>query len=194
MPTPFVKVIGYHTCARKLGERIAAGSEELRPGMKSQDKEYDWLGTGLYFWIGNFLLAHWWMNKLLDIDPTFQGTILKYEIEPANCLDLSDAKYLLPLRKHENAINWAARGVRPVNKRAPEGHRIAGEYTERFLDHAVIDDYCTNIEPNIETVYGVFQCGPPIYTGAGLNAYNHAQLAVREKGLHRIKFAGIDIQ
>jgi hypothetical protein len=139
-------------------------------------------------------MARWWINKIVEMVPEFRGVTLKYEIELGNCLDLSDARYLLRLRAHERSINWAARGVRPINMIAPEGHRIAGEYNERFLDHAVIDDYCTNIEPDIETVYSIFRCGPPIYEGSGLYMYNHAQLAVRERGLHRIKFVGVDVE
>lgn len=55
---PFGKVVGYHTCTRVLGEEILNGRDKLRPG----PNEFDWLGTGLYFWVGNYRLARWWIN------------------------------------------------------------------------------------------------------------------------------------
>lgn len=194
MSPPFSTVVGYHTCSRDLAERIATGSDQLQLGRRPHNEDWDWLGTGIYFWVGNYTMARWWNNKIRERDPSFAGATLKYEIALGKCLDLSDAKYLWLLRRHEKSINWAKRGVRPVNKRAPDGHRIAGEYNQRYLDHAVIDDYCTNIEPQIESVYGIFQSGPPIYEGAGLYLYSNAQLAVRQNGLHLMNFVGIDIE
>jgi hypothetical protein len=194
MAMPFSKIVGYHTCGQELGERVAAGEIQLRPGVKDHTREYDWLGTGVYFWVGNYLMARWWINEIAEKAASgFRGVTVKFEIDPGNCLNLSDARYLLRLRAHEASINWAARGTRPRNIIAPTGDRIEGEYKQRFLDHAVIDDYCTNVEPDIESVYSPFQCGLPIYDGAGFYQYNHAQLAVRENGLHRMIFVGIDI-
>lgn len=189
MATAFEKVVGYHTCTKALATEIEAGRTSLRPG----SNEHDWLGSGVYFWVGNYLLARWWMNVISAGTPNFEGVTLKYEITLGRCLDLSDARYLKRLRAHEGSINWALKGVRPTNEVAPPGHHIEGEYKQRFLDHAVIDDYCTNIEPDIQSVYGVFQSGPPIYRGAGQYMYNNAQLAVRHDGLGNIKLVGIDI-
>jgi hypothetical protein len=188
MPTPFSIAIGYHTCARELAERIQANQTQLQAG----PNQYDWLGSGVYFWVGNYLLARWWLNVISGGDPAFQGATLKYEIRLENCLDLSDSKYLRRLSAHEQSIDWASKGARPQNEIAPPGHIIEGEYKQRFLDHAVIDDYCTNVEPDIEMVYGLFRSGKPIYRGAGQYAYNNAQLAIRPSGLSRISLVGVD--
>jgi hypothetical protein len=188
MPTPFSVVIGYHTCSRQVANDIMARRTQLRQGSGN----HDWLGSGVYFWVGNYTLARWWISVISAGNPGFQGATLKYEIVLENCLDLSDAKYLRLLQAHEQTINWSGYATRPRNDRAPAGHVIAGEYYRRFLDHAVIDDYCTNIEPSVEMVYGLFQSGRPAYVGAGQYAYNHAQLAVRNNGLARIRPIAID--
>lgn len=97
------------------------------------------------------------------------------------------------LRTYEKRIDWSTRKEgRPVNERAPAGHRIEGDYKKRYLDHAVIDGYCAFSGERFDTVFGVFECGPEVYIGAGLYVYNNMQLAVREKGLDRIKLLGLD--
>lgn len=39
-------VLGYHGCDRAVGEKVLANKEHLR----ASDNDYDWLGTGIYFW------------------------------------------------------------------------------------------------------------------------------------------------
>ena len=39
-------VLGYHGCDRAVGERVLANKVHL----KASNNDYDWLGTGIYFW------------------------------------------------------------------------------------------------------------------------------------------------
>src|SRR5437667_162610 len=39
-------VLGYHGCDREVGERILGGGGHLQPS----ENDYDWLGSGIYFW------------------------------------------------------------------------------------------------------------------------------------------------
>ena len=39
-------VLGYHGCARQVGETVLAGDTSL---IRSE-RDYDWLGPGTYFW------------------------------------------------------------------------------------------------------------------------------------------------
>ena len=43
-------VLGYHGCDREVGERILGGSGgHLQPS----ENDYDWVGSGIYFWEDN---------------------------------------------------------------------------------------------------------------------------------------------
>ena len=42
-------VLGYHGCDREVGERILGGGGHLQ----SSENDYDWLGSGIYFWGDN---------------------------------------------------------------------------------------------------------------------------------------------
>lgn len=42
-------VIGFHGCDKSIVEKVLNGEEEL---IKSQN-DYDWLGSGIYFWENN---------------------------------------------------------------------------------------------------------------------------------------------
>jgi len=39
-------VLGFHACERKVGEALLSGVG----GFKSSTNDYDWLGSGMYFW------------------------------------------------------------------------------------------------------------------------------------------------
>ncbi|CAM4056803.1 hypothetical protein [Roseateles saccharophilus] len=43
-------VLGFHGCDASVGEDVLGGhTKHLRPS----NNEYDWLGSGIYFWEGN---------------------------------------------------------------------------------------------------------------------------------------------
>jgi hypothetical protein len=85
-------VLAYHGCDREIGERVVAGDEEL---IRSTN-DYDWLGSGVYFWENSpgralhwaeFLREHPLAGEGVVGDPFVIGAI----IAPGNCLDLSEA-------------------------------------------------------------------------------------------------------
>ncbi len=41
-------VLAYHGCDRAVGERLLAGTK-----FKRSENDYDWLGSGIYFWESN---------------------------------------------------------------------------------------------------------------------------------------------
>jgi len=51
-------VLGYHGCNRAVGEKVIAGKEHL----KASDNDYDWLGSGIYFWENSARRALDWAN------------------------------------------------------------------------------------------------------------------------------------
>ena len=53
-------ILGFHGCEREVGEKILSGME---PDLKASEKEYDWLGSGIYFWEGNLTRAWAWAEQ-----------------------------------------------------------------------------------------------------------------------------------
>ena len=44
-----IPILGYHGCDATVAPRVLSGREGLQPS----DNGYDWLGPGIYFWIGS---------------------------------------------------------------------------------------------------------------------------------------------
>ena len=86
-------VIGFRGCDRAVGERVLANEEHLKPS----ENDYDWLGTGIYFWENNALRAMDWAHFAKEnpkvvaakiADPFVVGAI----IDLGYCLDLLEAE------------------------------------------------------------------------------------------------------
>jgi hypothetical protein len=193
----FKTIIGYHCCERSLGVRIANSETTLKVG----SNKFDWLGSGVYFWVGNYQMARWWSNvKHEEASADFVGSTLKFEIDTGNCLDLTDAANLIRIRDFVSLVGIEsfrdASGALLRNEIAPDGHRIEGEYKQRHLDHFIIDTYCDYVslmeDMAYDTVFGVFESGPPVCEGSAIYLYDNIQLAVRESGLKKMKFLDTD--
>ena len=46
-PNSFGPVLGYHGCDREVAEQVLSGQSDLR----LSENSYDWLGSGIYFWV-----------------------------------------------------------------------------------------------------------------------------------------------
>lgn len=86
-------VLGYHGCNRAVGEKVLAGKEHLR----ASDNDYDWLGSGIYFWENSARRALEWAN-FVKVNPKFTRSritdpfVVGAIIDLGNCLDLLEAE------------------------------------------------------------------------------------------------------
>lgn len=86
------KVLAYHGCDRSIGERILAGREHLR----ISENEYDWLGSGAYFWEASPARAFRWAEFLQTKPESSQGRIqepfvIGAIVATGRCLDLAES-------------------------------------------------------------------------------------------------------
>src|SRR5690606_28205604 len=96
-------VLGYHGCDAAFGEAVLSGKKSLQPSVN----DYDWLGTGIYFWEADPKRALDWARaakqksslcKSKIIDPFVIGAIINL----GSCLDLTESASLEELKKaHE---------------------------------------------------------------------------------------------
>lgn len=171
-------LLGFHGCDRKVKERILAGKEHLKPS----DKQYDWLGGGIYFWEASPQRAlEWaqWMQSRPNskvTDPCVIGAV----IDPGVCCNLHDRASLDELAGAYDLLKSAGKPIRENEN--PDG-TTSDDLVLRFRDRAVIEFmHAVRSWKNVQE-YDTLRCafteGKRLFEGAGLREKNHIQIAVR---------------
>lgn len=175
-------VLGYHGCDRSVAEGLLIGS----PFNTSQN-DWDWLGSGVYFWEANPLRGlefaqetqRWRRGKENEIsEPYVVGAV----VDLGFCLDLTSATGVRAVQSaHTDFLNYcSSAGVEPPKNTG------GADSLFRRLDCAVINHLHQVRDaaklPPFQTVKGVFIEGGPIYDGSGFYRKTHIQLCVRDLG------------
>lgn len=164
-------IIAYHGCDEALANRVLQTGETL----KVSENDYDWLGSGIYFWEFGPDRALAWAEELHRRFPkrVTKPAVLGAVIQLGSCFDLLDTRHtdLLKLA-HADYLRTAPRPM-PVNRGLV--HR---------LDCAVINYALPRFEKawnyKFQTVRGVFQEGQPVFAGSEIREKSHIQIAVRD--------------
>ena len=177
-------VLGCHGCDRAVGEQVLAGKNYLQPS----ENDYDWLGTGIYFWENSAKRAEDWA-QLTQKNPRFSRSqinepfVVGAIIDLGLCLDLLEAESIGVVANGWNGLreSYEAAGVPML-----ENKRIRGELIIRRLDCAVIN-YVHLLreqegEPAFDSVRAPFIEGSPLYQNAGFHERTHLQICVRRPG------------
>ena len=171
--------IGFHGCDQSLVDKVIAGKENLL----ASTNDYDWLGSGIYFWENNEERALEWAVELSKRPGSSvkQPAVIGAIIDLGYCFDLTDTAYLKELKKsYDFALEFSRiSGIpMPVNK-------TLGNSTDlllRKLDCYVIQTtHRINREANkraYDSVRGVFWEGKPLYPNAGFAEKNHIQICI----------------
>lgn len=170
-------VLGFHGCDKSLGEAILRGTE---PHLKFSEKEYDWLGSGIYFWEGNPARAMDWAEQRKKEKKIEKPFVLGAIIDLKHCLDLFDHNGLSEVKAAYidlNAIFKTARSALPVNVgQTPDkaGRKLdcmVMNYLHQYREDRAESDY--------DSIRGPFLEGSELYAGSGFRVDNHIQLCVR---------------
>lgn len=171
--------IGFHGCDQSVVDKVIAGKENLL----ASTNDYDWLGSGIYFWENNEERALEWAVELSKRPGSSvkQPAVIGAIIDLGYCFDLTDTAYLKELKKsYDFALEFSRiTGIpMPVNK-------TLGNSTDlllRKLDCYVIQTtHRINREANkraYDSVRGVFWEGKPLYPNAGFAEKNHIQICI----------------
>jgi hypothetical protein len=173
-----------------VGERLISGA----PFVVSEN-DYDWLGSGIYFWEANprrglefaIQLQKWRRGRGNQIKDPF---VVGAAIDLGFCLDLTTSTGIQAVAStHPDFLDYCAKAGVPVP--VNEG---GSDFLFRKLDCAVINHLhkirdAAGLLP-FETVKGVFIEGRRIYPESGLFEETHIQLCVRDpdciKGVFRV--------
>lgn len=168
-------VVGYHGTDETVARKVLSGEHELIPSTRN----YDWLGSGIYFWEQGPKRA--WefayeMAKLNRNDIRTPAVIGAY-INLGDSLDLLDTEDTKRLSDFYSEFKANFRGLKNERKRDD------GTMLFHYLDCAIINSLVTWIKQSenreIDTVRGCFWEGKKIYSGAQIREKSHIQIAVR---------------
>lgn len=170
-------VLGFHGCDKSLGEAILRGTE---PHLKFSEKEYDWLGSGIYFWEGNPARAMDWAEQRKKEKKIEKPFVLGAIIDLKHCLDLFDHNGLSEVKAAYidlNAIFKTARSALPVN--AGQTPDKAGRKLDCMVMNYLHQYREDRAESDYDSIRGPFLEGSELYAGSGFRVDNHIQLCVR---------------
>lgn len=161
-------VVGYHGCSRETAERILAG-EPFAPSTRN----YDWLGSGVYFWeYGPFRAYEW---ALLKFGP--HAAVLEASIRLGRCLNLLDVEHL---------ENWRTVFAVATQELKEQGIQIPSNLPDgrNYLDRLIIEAFCrVQVREDrlpYQTIRACYLEGEPIFPGSRILARSHVQIAVRD--------------
>jgi hypothetical protein len=183
-------ILAYHGCDRSVGERLLKN----RPFQMSQN-EFDWLGSGVYFWESTPARALHWARHLKKIGRR-GGTKIKEPYAVGAVIDLGYCLDLISTMGIE-IVKQAYLDFQLYMKRSGSpmpSNRGTDDLLQRYLDCAVINHiHSINKRDNrksFETVRGVFLEGKRIYETSGFREKTHIQVCVRDlsniKGVFRV--------
>ncbi|MDP8986281.1 MAG: hypothetical protein M3N97_14845 [Pseudomonadota bacterium] len=183
-------VLGFHGCDRHVGEKALTGNTDLI----QSDRDYDWLGPGVYFWEGDPARALEWAETKATKIPGMVPFVIGAVIDRGNCLDLTFRENVKLLRDaHVGLVaSLQKQGKPPPQNRNPRG--VSGSdmllrdldcavirYLHDSIDQELASHPSSSLEP-FDTVRGLFREGDPIYSGSGFYERTHTQIAVRSLG------------
>jgi len=166
-------VLGFHGCDKERQEQLVNSNNQIY----ISDKDYDWLGNGMYFWEGNLKRAELWAQDKFKDNPGKTPSVIGAVIDMGTCLDLVDSSYLELLKASYRLMkkSYDISGISlPKNTR-----RHPGDTTLlKRLDCAVIE-FLHERDNSFDSVRGVFWEGGELYEGTDHKEKNHIQICIR---------------
>jgi hypothetical protein len=176
-------ILAYHGCSLETAQKLLGGSP-FQPSVQ----DYDWLGSGIYFWENDILRAyHWATEPRLNFD---HPSVVGAAIELGNCLDLTTQYGIsaVKLAYDKFIITSKSDGV-PIPANVDPANYPGRDKILRRLDCAVMNYLYEIAETEQEsdpqsqpyaTVRAMFPEGTEPYPGAGFRDKTHIQVCVRD--------------
>src|SRR6266566_6613325 len=176
-------ILGYHGCDADVAAKALSGEDSLAPS----EKDYDWLGKGIYFWEHGPQRAYDWAKDEAKRAPDkiHSPSVLGSYINLGQCFDLLDTantRLLEQMYPEFSRFILASGRLMPKNEPAPGTQEP--DLVLRKLDCAVVNwslDELAKAGRDYQTVRGVFVEGRPAFPGGGIMLKSHIQIAVRDQ-------------
>ena len=176
-------VLGFHGCDKSVVEKILqSNAEHLKPSKK----DFDWLGSGIYFWLNDPQRAYEWACQKQRRSPKeiTEPAVIGAIIDLGVCLNFCERESILLLQRSYEEIKKSYEEIgldirEEIKNELPDD---GGFSLIRKLDCAVIKNLHTMVKKEdveFDTVYGYFQEGKDAFEGAGIKEKSHIQICVR---------------
>lgn len=165
------QIIAYHGCDESIAKQVFDKDEPLAP----EEKDYHWLGQGIYFWEHGAERAYDWACENRE-NPAVIGAI----IHLGNCFDLLDLQNTQILSEAWPRFQQAkaAAGEPIPHNEAPKNNPNREKLLHR-RDCAVINWTIEQLEqadtPQYDSVRGVFQESEPVFEDSEIRLKSHIQ-------------------
>ena len=171
--------LGFHGCDQSVGEAIL-GSDEI--SLIPSENDYDWLGSGIYFWENNPQRAYEFALERAQGGRNSRGSIQTPFVVGAvialrRNLNLANADALLQVRESYDFLHDATTDngrTLPTN-----GAGLRARNLDCFVFNALHRWRETVGLPEYDSVRGLFWEGDELYPGAGMRQADHVQICVR---------------
>lgn len=176
-------VLGFHGCDEAVAHAVL---QDQARHLKPSNNEWDWLGTGIYFWENDPARALQFalegqagrVTKGKIKKPCVIGAVIDLGL----CLNMFDQAALSEMRT-------AAKNLIEVSNKF-DLDLPANNGKARYLDREVFEHVhrlrrILNVTQEYQTVRSAFPEGEPLYAGTEITAHNHIQIAVRDASVIR---------
>ncbi len=167
-------VVGYHGCDRAFAHRLVSGQLSVQDWIASE-REYDWLGKGVYFWEHAPGRAWQWTEE----HNRGQEAVVAVEIRLGRCLDLADTEFMPLILDAYNGIK------KEYDKQGKDLPKNTGgkERKARNLDCLVLNHMTlllAGLGIRYQTIRCPFEEGDAAFPGGMIRMQSHIQIAVRD--------------
>jgi hypothetical protein len=172
-------VLGYHGCLEPLATELLTGARPIS-AWRPSDNNWDWLGTGIYFWEHAPTRARRWAEaKAARTAGAPSPAVVGAVIQLGDCFDLTDVSFTSTLA---DAYRDVAEEYRAAGMDLPMNRGSDADLKRRELDCLVLNSQLLRFKDSgtpFGTVRGTFEEGPASFPGSKIRAESHTQIAVR---------------
>jgi hypothetical protein len=171
-----LEIYGYHGTSQTKAASI------LENGFRASDNDYDWLGTGIYFFQDAPLRAKQWATQQHPNNPAIICSSIRLE----NCIDLFDIGWQPLLKNVYNPFVEQYRSTnRPFPKQNPERSK-AHRLDCAFFNFAI--ELISRQGQSVDSVRAAFMEGERLFPDSAIFDLAHIQIAIRNPTLIKASY------
>ncbi|MGB8700868.1 MAG: hypothetical protein WCD18_15750 [Thermosynechococcaceae cyanobacterium] len=166
-----LEIYGYH------GTTTAKAMNILTQGFRASDNDYDWLGTGIYFFQDAPLRAEQWATQQYPENPAVIRALIRLD----NCIDLFDIGWQPGLKNLYNSFVEQYRGTnRPLPTQNPDRSK-AHRLDCAFFNYSI--EFISLAGQTVDSVRAAFMEGDRLFPNSAIFDLAHVQIAIRNPAL-----------
>lgn len=171
-------ILGFHGCDKAVAEKVLG---QAGTHLKPSEKDYDWLGHGIYFWEGNVARAFEWAQARKDAGAIDEPAVVGAIIDLRHCLDLFDLDSMNQVRQaHKFLVDAAELSGFELPKNAGKTPDKAARKLDCLVLNTLHGLRAGQKLPAYDSVRGPFLEGEQIYQDSGFRSHTHIQICVRQ--------------